>query len=182
MTVTFAIAGPILARNTDEADLLVQSVEQLAEHGPVILADGGSVDGFTGRLSRIAGVEVSPTPGAGPRLVAQVRQALTMAADRGATTVLYTEPDKRWFFENRLSDFLSSTGNDGVCLPARDAPSFSTFPQGQQTPERLFNALAGETLGIETDFLYGPLLLPAKLIPFLSEVPLTLAGDGARIF
>ncbi len=175
------IAAPILAPSAAEAETLVCSVTRLVEHGAVILADGGSIDGFEERLSSITGVTVRATPGTGPRLAAQARQALTMAAHSGAPQVLYTEPDKRWFFENRLADFLARSNTDasgfGVSLPARDAASFATFPPGQQTPERLFNTLAGETLGLKTDLLHGPLLLPAELVAFLGNVSLNRRGS-----
>lgn len=185
MNSDIVIAAPILARNAAEADILAHSAARLAEHGPVILTDGGSIDSFVERVSAIKGVTVLPTPGTGPRLVAQVCQALTRAAEYGATRIFYTEPDKRWFFENRLAEFLTQSNTNafdaGVCLPARDARSFATFPAGQQMPERLFNTLAGETLGLQTDFLYGPLLLSAGIVSFLTDVPNDL-GWGWRTF
>jgi hypothetical protein len=112
-----------------------------------------------------------------------VRQALAMACDTDCSHVLYTEPDKRWFFENRLAMFLKqqSLFKAGIYLPARDPASFATFPIGQQTPERLFNTLAADTLGVETDFLYGPLLIPRNLISVLEGLPPDI-GWGWRIF
>jgi hypothetical protein len=185
MTSDIAIAAPILARTSREAELLLRSVEKLAVHGPVVLADGGSLEGFTERLSGIPGVEVLTTPGTGPRLLSQVRQALSVARDQGAPYVLYTEPDKQWFFEMRLSTFLTAgrTGaaDAGIYLPARSPVSFRTFPAGQQSPERLFNMLAAETLGMAADYLYGPLLLHRDLIPYLEELPPDI-GWGWRIF
>ncbi len=185
MTGDITIAAPILARNEEEAEFLAGSVERLAAHGPVILADGGSIDGFTRRLSSIAGVEVYSTAGEGPRLAAQVNQALTTASDRDCRYVLYTEPDKRWFFENGLAQFLTARPEDlsapGVYLPARDTKSFESFPPGQQLPEKLFNTLAADTLGVETDFLYGPLLIQRDLVPVLEGLPPDI-GWGWRIF
>jgi hypothetical protein len=157
----------------------------LAEAGSVILADGGSISGFADQLRGIPGVTVSATPGTGPRLVAQVRLALTMAGNSGSPYVLYTEPDKQAFFEHRLMSFLdtvtASRADTGISFPARDAASFATFPPGQQSTERLFNDLASETLGITSDFLYGPLLIRSDLLPHLEDLPIDL-GWGWRIF
>ncbi|MES2462108.1 MAG: hypothetical protein V4671_16100, partial [Armatimonadota bacterium] len=185
MTPDFAIAAPILARNPQESKILLASVERLAAHGPVFLADGGSIEGFTDRLSEFSDVQVQVTPGSGPRLLAQVRLALASASESGCSYILYTEPDKQWFFENRLSAFLkfySSQKTDvGIYVPARNPISFRTFPAGQQTPERLFNTLAAETLGAVQDYLYGPLLIRRDLIPYLEPIPADI-GWGWRIF
>ena len=179
------ITAPVLARSPQEAEMLLRSVEQLAQHRHVMLADGGSIDGFTERLLAIPGVTVRTVPGSGPRLVTQVLQALTMAQATGCRYVIYTEPDKRWFFENRLATFLNvaqtNTAAAGIYLSARDAASFATFPQGQQTTERLFNTLASETLQIRADLLYGPLLIRCDLLPCLEDLPPDI-GWGWRIF
>src|SRR4051812_33730534 len=123
MTSDIAVAAPILARTDAEADMLIRSMESLAAHGfPVLLADGGSVNGFTGRLAQVPGVVVETAPEKG--LVAQVRHALEMAQRIGSTHLLYTEPDKHWFFDSRLADFLGAVQNGvamtGVAFPARD--------------------------------------------------------------
>ncbi|MBC8102680.1 MAG: hypothetical protein H7Z41_08850 [Cytophagales bacterium] len=186
MILPITIAAPILARTESEAQILLQSVRSLARQAlPLFFADGGSIPGFREDLAKISRVTVRQTPGEGPRLVSQVRQALDAAQETRTPYILYTEPDKQWFFENRLETFLSNATTDasevGIYLPARDAASFATFPRVQQTPEQLFNALAAETLGRQADLLYGPLLLRRDLVPLLDPLPPDL-GWGWRTF
>jgi hypothetical protein len=97
--------------------------------------------------------------------------------------VLYTEPDKGWFFANRLTGFLNTTRQHeaGVVAAARDEASFATFPPFQQTTETLLNQLCAATWDQPGDFVYGPLLIRPDLLPFLDAVPNDL-GWGWRLF
>jgi hypothetical protein len=174
--VRVAVAAPILARTDAEADLLVGSVAALAAHGlPTFLVDGGSPSGFVDRLRAAApGVTVEPVRDGSLRLVSQIQQALPLAAEH-ADYILYTEPDKRWFFESALWRLLRDAplaNRPGIVVPARDAASFATFPAGQRLPESLFNRLAAENLSLPdgADVLYGPLLIRADLVPYVGRL------------
>lgn len=187
--VSVAVAGPVLARSDEESERLVPSVAALAAHGlPVYLADGGSPEPFVARLREIEGVTVEPTRDRSRKLVSQVQQALATAVERSdAEHVLYTEPDKGWFFSNRLSDFLVTphafATEPGIAVPMRDAASFATFPGVQRLPESLFNRLAAETLGLppDADVLYGPLLIHRDLVPYVARIE-EACGWGWRTF
>lgn len=163
------------ARRPAEAALLRDSLEQLSDHGiPVCVADGGSGEAFLDRLRALPHLMVTAVePGDGPRLLGQVQAALAAAGSLEPEFVLYTEPDKGWFFAHRLRAFLEALQRHpeaGVLVAARDGASFATFPAGQQLTERLTNALCAEVLGQAGDFLYGPLLLRASLLPHLGRV------------
>ncbi|MEW6160329.1 MAG: hypothetical protein AB1813_23080 [Verrucomicrobiota bacterium] len=180
------IAMPILSRSPEEACELRASVEQLSQHGwPMVFADGGSTEELASFLQTLPGatvLSIERQPGSG--LVRQVKAALGCAEKKPSDWVLYTEPDKRWFFENQLASFVGFAmqhAQAGMILASRTASSFSTFPPVQQTTERLTNQLVGSFLELKSDFLYGPMLLRAELIPFLTKMPDDL-GWGWRIF
>jgi hypothetical protein len=178
-----AVATITLARSNEEAALLLASLRELAgRHGlPVYAADGGSIGGFLEALEAVPDLSVRRLA-ANCGLDAQVKAALSDAAASGAPRILYTEPDKRAYFQDRLAAFLAADdGGAGVHLAARDAASFATFPAGQQLPELLMNRLAGETLGTAGDLCYGPLLLAPSLVPLFLDVEERL-GWGWRFF
>ena len=182
------VAAPILARDLSEANRLLAAVTRLSEHRlPILMVDGGSPGAFVERLTLLPGVTVQPIESPEPGLLAQVKQALAAAHGTGARHVLYTEPDKAWFFERRLSDFLvqreddSASREPGIRVAARDPASFATFPSFQQLTESQLNHLCEETLRRPGDFTYGPLLLPSELIPHITAIPENI-GWGWRIF
>lgn len=176
-----AVAAPVWARGPEEASLLAASLTALSRHRlPVVLADGGSESGFLRQIAALPGIQIHAREE--PGLLGQVRLALEQAAALGVDTLLYTEPDKRWFFDHRLSDFLESARHcpPAVHIAARDADSFATFPAGQQLTEDLTNRLCDAAFGLGGDYLYGPLLLPASLVPHLAALPADI-GWGWRI-
>jgi len=181
-----AVATMSLARSPEEEDLLHGSLEYLSAKGlPVVVADGGSEEGFGDRLRTLPHLTVvgRQTDGA-PRLVGQVQASLAEAARIDSDWILYTEPDKRWFFEHRMDDFLTSVegaGSASVVVASRDAASFATFPRGQQLAETLLNTLCAETFGVDGDFTYGPLLIRPELLPAVLALRQDL-GWGWRIF
>lgn len=180
------IAAPVWARDAGEADRLHAALRSLAQHRlPVVLADGGSEESFLGRLADLPHVQLAPArPTPAPRLLGQIQRALAQASTLGPRHVLYTEPDKQWFFENRLADFVAQathTNPAGVVLAARDTSSFATFPPFQRATESLFNQLCLEALGLEGDFLYGPFLISDALLPHLARIEEDL-GWGWRPF
>jgi hypothetical protein len=159
-----AIATMTLARDEREADGLIGALTALADYGlPIFVADGGSVPPFLDRLQDIPHVTVTPyRPHGRPRLLHQVKTAVAEASATSPRYILYTEPDKAWFFQHRLWQFMTHAfwiDEPGVVLASRDGQSFGTFPRGQQVTEALTNRLAAEVLGPEGDYSYGPLLL-----------------------
>lgn len=180
------IATITLARSPSEEALLYESLGSLSRHGiPTLVADGGSREEFTRRIAGIPGIDLAPKiPTRAPRLVSQVQTALAEAARGDCRYILYTEPDKKWFFENRMSDFLATPAEHegaGMIIASRDVASFGTFPEGQQLTERVTNELCEGVLGIRGDFFYGPLLLHRDLVPQVLEISEEI-GWGWRPF
>ena len=169
------IATMTLARTGGEADRLYRSLQALSALGlPIAVADGGSGDEFTARVRDIPRVSLhTPHLGGGPRLLTQIQAVLDAASETNPAYVLYTEPDKEWFFTHRAPEFIRAIDEHpsvGVLVAARNEASFATFPPGQQLPERLFNELCGDTLGAPGDYLYGPLLIRRDLLPLVQRI------------
>ena len=180
------VATITLARTQAQADQLYAALACLSQlELPIIVADGGSDRMFVDRLAALPHVQLaaqrqSETPG----LVSQIQRALITAHGSGARDVFYTEPDKHWFFTHRLRDFLAYASNipeDALVLAARDEASFATFPEGQQRTERMINDLCAATFGCVGDYTYGPLLIPAVLVPHVENVAADL-GWGWRFW
>ena len=178
-----AIATMTLVRDAEEERLLRRSLEALAGHGrPVFVSDGGSGGAFVASLRSLANVTVVLP--AAPGLVGQVRGSLSAAARSGARFVVYTESDKRAFFESGLHEFIEripSPDSRGLTLAARSQRALSTFPSIQQFTEGVINELCGRFLGERGDYSYGPFLLPAELVPYVERAPDDL-GWGWRHF
>lgn len=173
------------ARTREEADLLYNSLHGLARHLPLVIADGGSHEHFLDQIRTLSNATVvTPKAKGASRLLSQVKAAVAGARALNPGYVLYTEPDKGWFFEQRLGDFLAQAKNHteaGVIVAARDASSFSTFPSGQRLTESLMNRLCAETFGQAGDFTYGPLLIRSDLLPGLQRIDGDI-GWGWRFF
>jgi hypothetical protein len=168
------VATMTWAHNPHEADLLAASIESLTRSElPVFVADGGSIEGFTDRLRAFPHVStVMPRLGPG-RLVGQIEAAMAGAANQKPDYVLYTEPDKQWFFTERLASFLAAAeqyAGAGVILASRNAASFATYPAGQQLTESLFNRLAADALGVDGDTLYGPMLVRTDVVEQITDL------------
>jgi hypothetical protein len=166
------IATITRARNNREESLLLDALSSLGKIGvPVFVGDGGSRREFVERLSDIPGFEVARTAGG---LVAQVKTALRFAVASGTPRVIYTEPDKRHFFEAGLPRFLERVQQHedaDIVIASRDQASFDTFPAGQRRTEQLFNEL-GAGFGLTGDLLYGPLALrSARIAQYIAEMP-----------
>jgi hypothetical protein len=176
-----AVATMTLARTAAEEALLEKSLRELAHRGwPVALTDGGSADAFLSRLLSIPGVRVQRAVG----LVPQITAGITGALRSGASSVLYTEPDKMAFFAEHIEDFVRRSrlvAPDAVGLAARSAAAFNTYPQHQQTTESIINERCGETFGLAGDYSYGPFVIPRQLAARLVAVPARL-GWGWRHF
>ncbi len=165
-------AMPTWARDVAEAELILSAVKALAGTGiPIIAADGGSPEPFLRELRQLSDVQVLPYRPDGPRLIGQVKTALGAAHASAAEWTLYTESDKRWFFEHRTPAMLEQAiGGGGMIIAARSPESFRTFPEGQQLPETLMNRLCAETWGQDGDYMYGPLLIHRALLPFVERL------------
>lgn len=169
------VATITLARNDAESQRLTQAITALADHGlPIIAADGGSTAEFVNGLHRIPNLTIRPyQPSAAPRLLSQVKSALTGATSLNPAYVLYTEPDKQWFFEYRLKTFVEQALAGvpfGVAIAARDEASFLTYPSFQYYTEMVTARLSAGVLGQAGDILYGPLLLNPALIPYVESL------------
>jgi hypothetical protein len=178
-----AIATMTAARNEHESAVLAAAIETLSGHGlPIFAADAGSIAAFTDRVRHLPQLELWPE---GTTLVRQIRACFRRVLKTDHRVVLYTEPDKKKFFESAVACFLRRTGVHEaatVCIAARDRESFATFPPIQQSAERAFNDLANSVLGITSDFLYGPMLLDLEIAaPYLDQVPDDL-GWGWRTY
>ena len=180
----WAIVIPTLSRSQEEAVLLGSSVEMLARHGsPIFAGDGGSHRELIRKLqSLVAGLHRFDRDKK-PTLVRQIKEAMALAMKANPAAILYTEPDKKEFFEAGLAEFVNfarTCPDAGIVMASRDESSFATFPSAQRLPESLANQLLAETFGINADFLYGPLVLNIRLLSHLEDIPDDL-GWGWRI-
>jgi hypothetical protein len=178
-----SISTVTLVRRDDEERLLRASLERLSRAGlKVAVSDGGSRCEFIDFLHTLESFTVVPPAASG--LVGQVQASVRTAAAWHTPFILYTEPDKRTFFDGRLADFVASAPADasiGVVLAGRDEASFSTFPAFQQRTEGAFNAICSDLLGERGDYCYGPFLMNRVLVAELSGVKGDL-GWGWRPF
>jgi len=164
-----AVATLTWVRSEAEEHVLRGALEALSRHSlPVAVADKGSSPEFTTFLEGLPGFKVIRNVDGG--LVAQVRAAMSCAAQFGRSHILYTEPDKRDFFAARLSTFLSAAPNADLVIAARDAASFSTYPPWQRRAERIINDLCADLIGIEGDYSYGPFLMPSGMATRLEDM------------
>lgn len=181
-TADLAIVTMTLARTSTEERVLLRSLEKLFAFGlPLIIADGGSRKSFVRRLLNISSSMASPEE---KGLVQQVKAALATALHQFPEKpfLLYTEPDKYPFFEGRLTEFVARVTKSptlGVAIAARDERSFRTFPEGQQWSESFMNGVAELSLGLKTDYCYGPLLLSRRTAEMALDAPNEL-GWGWR--
>jgi hypothetical protein len=164
-----AVATMTWARTHEEEDVLRRSLTKLAAGGlRVAVADAGTASGFLQFLKRLPEVSVIVPSERG--LVAQVKASLAAAGSLDTRFILYTEPDKEFFFERQMHDFLRAAedGDDvGAVLAARSAGSFATFPPMQQYTEGVINTLCAELIGVVGDYSYGPFLMNRSLLPFV---------------
>lgn len=173
-----------LSRNPAEETALLNALTVLRYCGlPVIAADAHSSAKFTKELRGLHFDVVTPRRrGLVPQVKAGLRQALLRYPGK---FVLYTEPDKYPFFAGRLYQFLrqlTRTAKLGVGIPARDLPSFGTFPLGQQWTESFTNEATNLCFGGNIrDYCYGPLLLSRRAVEFALEAPDEL-GWGWRFY
>jgi hypothetical protein len=186
MAGKIVVAMPTLSRSADEAHWLMESITALARHGfPIVAADGGSHPELLEFFKTIPNLIVLHFQKDEPKsLVKQIQKALDRAADLRPDYILYTEPDKKCFFENHLGSLVEELWNhnpDGMLIPARSARSFLTFPETQFFLESRCNEVISHLLGKKMDYLYGPFFLKPSMVSWVSG----LADDfgwGWRVY
>jgi hypothetical protein len=169
-----AIATVTRARDRAEEQSLEQSLSALAAIGiPIAVSDGGSRKRFVEWMRGRPSITVARR---GESLVSQVRASLAVARRMRRRFILYTEPDKRDFFDRDLTDFIeraSTARAIGIQLAARSAPALMTFPPFQRMAEANASALCRRTIGADTDYFYGPFLVRREL----ARLAFTAADD-----
>ncbi|HEU4470073.1 MAG TPA: hypothetical protein VFR58_03240 [Flavisolibacter sp.] len=167
-----SIATIAWAKNESEALLLKRSLSALAALGlPVFVTDAGSGEDFRSFLQSFPHFHLTPAPVRG--VFAQARQSLEAAYHHGSSYILYTEPDKEFFFSQFLEPMLQgleNPGETGILLASRNAEGFSSFPAFQQMTETAINNCCAEVLGQQLDYTYGPFLLRAGLVPMIAQL------------
>ena len=100
---------------------------------PVFIADAGSIPSFLKAVECLPGIQVRVE---GENLVQQVKSSVARAVAAGHRFILYTEPDKKEFFQRSARNFVAEAlrAEAAVCMAARNE-SFATFPAGQQWTE-----------------------------------------------
>ncbi len=180
-----AIVIPTLSRSPKESVLLGTSVGVLARHKlPIFAADGGSHDDLIVKLQTVVAGLHRFHRDQKPTLVQQIKSAMALTMKTNPAAILYTEPDKKDFFEAGLAEFVNFARKHpdaGVVMASRDDSSFATFPSAQRLTEGLGNQLLAEMFGVKADFFYGPLVLNTQLLSYLPHIPDDL-GWGWRIY
>jgi hypothetical protein len=178
-----AMATITWARNDDEETLLRQSLTALAELGrQIYITDAGSQSSFIDFLRTVPQFDlVTPVKGVWP----QAQSSLKKAIDAGHKYILYTEPDKLYFF-SYLNSFLNSQVHADDLHPAlilfsRSAKAFSSFPSFQQMTETAINNCCAELIGTSIDYTYGPFILDRHIAKRLQQLPVDI-GWGWRPF
>ena len=171
------------ARSEAEAALLLSSVETLAGLGqPVFITDDPvSLPGFTKQLCSLPGVKVRQ---GGQSLAQRVKWAVQRAFEQHEL-VIYTEPDKKHFFQHGMARLIEEADTDrgpGIILPARDRASFLTFPLAQRWTEQCFAELARKYLADLPDPLYGPFTMRREPVREFVQSAHDDLGWGWRIY
>lgn len=167
-----AIATITLSRDQSEEDLLRGSMQILSSlQLPIYVTDGGSSESFVNFLGSLPNVTVVLPQGKG--LWLQVNSSLTAAAASGVPFIVYTEPDKKYFFTRYLSDFIQQAPYNeqtGVVLAARSPQGFATFPAFQQHCETTINFCCAEITGKSVDYTYGPFIVNSGMVAELQQL------------
>ena len=177
-----AVATITRVRGRYDERTVRQSLSTLVGAGiPVAASDGGSPGRFVDWLRRLPNLTLANR---GDSLVRQVRASVAAAHKTGRPFILYTEPDKRDFFDGGLADFVgraSIAGSIGIQLAARSKSALTTFPPFQRLAEASASELCRRTIGADTDYFYGPFLVRRELARLVSGASDDL-GWGWRPF
>jgi hypothetical protein len=174
-----AVATMTKVRNDADARLITAALGCLSRTSmPVAVGDAGSPPRFVRDIANLTGITLAHPVDDG--LVGQVRASIGAAGKTGRDFILYTEPDKQWFFDRALLDFIHRAPADvGIVLAARSARAFNSYPRFQRQAEAAANALCASAIGIDTDYCYGPFLFQRRLARHLTRAPRML-GWGWR--
>ena len=94
-------------RNPEDERVLLEALRSLAAlESQLFIADGGSSDEYFRDLQRLPNTRAFRAER--PGIVAQTRESLKTALKDGTKFLLYTEPDKRHFFEVALREFINA--------------------------------------------------------------------------
>lgn len=171
-TKNLCVATITWARDAEEERLLRESLQQLSELKlRVFVTDGGSNSGFIDFVRSLPLFTIVEAEGKG--LWLQVSSSLKAAYESSSPFIIYTEPDKKDFFEQWLRSMMKDAAEDekaGIVLASRSAEAFATFPAFQQTCETTINYCCAEITREPVDYTYGPFLLNRKLVPHLAQV------------
>ncbi|HYE73163.1 MAG TPA: hypothetical protein VEF04_07530 [Blastocatellia bacterium] len=182
MSLNSITAATITLVKGDDLQLHQESLALLSKQVfPTIISDGGSGEDFISFLKTFPKLSLYQT---NRGVFVQVRNSLKQAKQQGAKYILYTEPDKKLFFEQRLDEFLRlapMTDDMGIVIASRTTQSFATFPASQQRTESFTNELCAQLVGLECDFCYGPLLIHHRLLSYLDLLDDSI-GWGWRFF
>jgi hypothetical protein len=145
-----------------------EALRELAAHKlPTVVTDGGSGEEFLAYLNAFPHFVVQKAAQAGA--FSQIKTSFDAVRSLATPYVLYTEPDKQFFFEQRLSAFIKQAPKQGsaIILPGRTEESLTSYPESQRFTETFTNQLCGRIVGGAGDFCYGPLLIQRELITCL---------------
>ena len=168
-------------RGQADEKLILRALSHLTDRAlPIALSDRGSSRRFVNRVRGLPSVTLVPPREDG--LVGQVQASFAEACRAGSRFVLYTEPDKDWFFDGPVFDFIARADDHaGIVLAARSPAGFKTFPPFQQLAESSASELCRQLTGVKADFFYGPFLVTRELAGHVAHAPGTL-GWGWRPF
>ena len=162
-----------------DSELLLNSLEELSKKPyKIFLADGGSSEKFIDSVKKM-GIVIGYISGG---LTNQHKASMLLASDY-ASNVLYTEPDKLGWFENKLEESVDKYLAAPNCLSVveRTKDQFKTFPNDQQETETRMNDLIYHETGFLGDSIYGPKLFPSNLVKSVSEIKSDI-GWGTLMF
>ena len=190
MQTNTPLATMTLAHTDLEAELILDALAALPAKGvtPIFVTDGGSrSQDFCTNLRAIPGLELTSTNTNG--LVAQIMQSFAAALRDPTPYVLYMEPNKQWFIENRLKEFLDVARNSfdsaprplGVLVAGRTPGSFATYPAAQRQFESETNALLHNVTGFSYDFSYGPRIIATDLLVPLLDIDISVGWGWMSI-
>lgn len=168
-------------QSAEDAAILIDSLQALAAHNvPLIVAHSGDSPAFLADLRALPNTRVLSISEDG--LYAQMRAAFAEAYASRKPYILYTEPDKKGFFQDLLATFLGQVPPQvGVAVASRNDEALRTFPRFQQYTESTASKLAYELTGYDGDAIYGPLLFSRDFCQYLDRLPAAI-GWGWRLF
>jgi hypothetical protein len=146
---------------------------------PIFVTDDpASVPDFTEAMKKLPNVRLQR---GGHSLAQRIKWSLRRAM-RDAEFVVYTEPDKKDFFEKGIEALLHQGNEAALTIAARDESSLATFPEGQRWTEASFAEVANRFLGPLPDLLYGPLAFKTRSVGELIEQAPEDVGWGWRTY